>query len=67
MRSNKGLAANLTIAALPGTTLGLVKVNEVFPHYIRLFDTPGVPHPYQLSARLTPEEVRGFSDSLGLF
>lgn len=58
LREAKGLPANLTIAALPGTTLGLVKVNGVFPHYIRLFDTPGVPHPYQLSARLTPEEVR---------
>lgn len=34
------------------------RINGVTPHTIRLMDTPGVPHPYQLSARLSPEEVQ---------
>ena len=29
----------------------------LLPRRCRMFDTPGVPHPFQLHARLNPEEV----------
>jgi len=47
----------LTTAALPGTTLGVVEVKGLLSGKARVFDTPGVPHGYQLSSRLTKEEL----------
>ena len=47
----------LTIAALPGTTLGLIPVNGIMRKGCQMFDTPGVPHPYQLTSILTGPEV----------
>jgi ribosome biogenesis GTPase A len=48
-----------TIAPMPGTTLGLLKVSGIplGPKH-RTFDTPGVPHVYQMTSLLAPEEVR---------
>lgn len=48
-----------TVAPVPGTTLGLIKVPGVplGPNH-RTFDTPGVPHNYQLTAILQPDEVK---------
>ncbi|KAK9814077.1 hypothetical protein WJX72_000361 [[Myrmecia] bisecta] len=48
----------LTTAPVPGTTLGLLRVDGLMPPRCKMFDTPGVPHSYQLSSRLSPEEVR---------
>ncbi|CAL8464068.1 g3603 [Coccomyxa elongata] len=48
----------LTTAALPGTTLGMLKVPGLMPPRCNMFDTPGVPHNFQLSSRLSPEEVK---------
>jgi len=48
----------LTIAALPGTTLGMIPINGIMPKGAQMFDTPGVPHPYQLTSILTAAEVR---------
>lgn len=47
-----------TIAPIPGTTLGLLQVSGVplGPKH-RVFDTPGVPHPYQLTSRLNLREL----------
>ncbi len=44
---------------MPGTTLGLLNVPglPLGPKH-RAFDTPGVPHDYQLTARLGLEEVK---------
>ncbi len=48
-----------TVAPMPGTTLGLLKVAglPLGPKH-RAFDTPGVPHGYQMTSLLAPEEVR---------
>ena len=39
------------------TAAGMLKVEGVLPKRCKMFDTPGVPHPYQLHARLTADEV----------
>jgi hypothetical protein len=48
-----------TIAPMPGTTLGLLNVPglPLGPKH-RAFDTPGVPHKYQLTSHLTLHEVK---------
>ncbi|EIE24775.1 hypothetical protein COCSUDRAFT_10321, partial [Coccomyxa subellipsoidea C-169] len=48
----------LTTAALPGTTLGMLKVPGLMPPRCNMFDTPGVPHDFQLSSRLSADEVK---------
>ena len=35
----------------------MLKVEGILAKGCKMFDTPGVPHTYQLHARLTPEEV----------
>ncbi len=47
-----------TVAPIPGTTLGLLRVPGIplGPKH-RTFDTPGVPHPYQLTSMLPASEV----------
>jgi uncharacterized membrane protein YgcG len=47
-----------TVAPMPGTTLGLLRVPGVpLGPKQRVFDTPGVRHAYQLTTRLPLEEV----------
>lgn len=47
------------MAPMPGTTLGLINVPGLpLGPKQRAFDTPGVPHPYQLTAQLNMEEVK---------
>lgn len=60
MRQAVGLSRgrNITTAALPGTTLGMLKVEGLMPARCGMFDTPGMPHSHQLAAKLDPEEVR---------
>lgn len=60
MRRAAGLPAgrHVTAAALPGTTLGVVAVPSLLPPGCKMLDTPGVPHAYQLSTYMTPDEVR---------
>ncbi|KAH7435574.1 hypothetical protein KP509_06G070100 [Ceratopteris richardii] len=48
----------LTEAPLPGTTLGLVRLGGILPANAKLFDTPGLLHPHQLTVRLNREEQR---------
>lgn len=56
--SSSTAAGDPTIAPIPGTTLGLLQVSGVplGPKH-RTFDTPGVPHPYQLTSRLNFQEL----------
>jgi ribosome biogenesis GTPase A len=56
--SSSTAAGDPTIAPIPGTTLGLLQVSGVplGPKH-RVFDTPGVPHPYQLTSRLNLREL----------
>jgi GTPase Era involved in 16S rRNA processing len=48
----------LTEAAVPGTTLGVLKLEGILPGRARLFDTPGLIHPHQLSTKLNREELK---------
>ncbi|KAI9195711.1 hypothetical protein LWI28_017389 [Acer negundo] len=54
----KKVVSHLTEAPVPGTTLGIVKVEGVFPSQAKLFDTPGLLHPHQITTRLTREEQK---------
>ncbi|KAI4306720.1 hypothetical protein L6164_029974 [Bauhinia variegata] len=53
-----GKIIHLTEAPVPGTTLGIVRVEGVLPSQAKLFDTPGLLHPYQITTRLTREEQK---------
>ncbi|GMI74903.1 hypothetical protein like AT4G10620 [Hibiscus trionum] len=48
----------LTEAPVPGTTLGIVRVEGVLPGQAKLFDTPGLLQPHQMMTRLTREELK---------
>lgn len=43
---------------LPGTTLGMVKLPSLLPNGSDVYDTPGLLQPFQLSSRLTGEEMK---------
>ncbi|KAK6145097.1 hypothetical protein DH2020_021917 [Rehmannia glutinosa] len=47
---------HLTEASVPGTTLGILRMEGVLPGKAKLFDTPGLLHPHQISTRLTMKE-----------
>ncbi|KAI3832408.1 hypothetical protein MKX03_020642 [Papaver bracteatum] len=53
-----GEVNELTEAPVPGTTLGIIRVEGVLPGQTKLFDTPGLLHPHQLTTRLTREEQK---------
>uniref|UniRef100_A0A803PYX2 G domain-containing protein n=1 Tax=Cannabis sativa TaxID=3483 RepID=A0A803PYX2_CANSA len=53
-----GKVSHLTEAPVPGTTLGIVRVEGVLPRQAKLFDTPGLLHPHQIATRLTREEQK---------
>ncbi|KAG4973668.1 hypothetical protein JHK87_030489 [Glycine soja] len=53
-----GKITHLTEAPVPGTTLGIVRVEGVFSSQAKLFDTPGLLHPYQITTRLMREEQK---------
>lgn len=53
-----GKITHLTEAPVPGTTLGIVRVEGVLPSQAKLFDTPGLLHPYQITTRLMREEQK---------
>ncbi|KAF5748803.1 hypothetical protein HS088_TW04G00763 [Tripterygium wilfordii] len=50
--------SHLTEAPVPGTTLGIVRVDGVLPVQAKLFDTPGLLHPHQITTRLNREEQK---------
>lgn len=54
----EGKITHLTEAPVPGTTLGIVRVEGVLPRQAKLFDTPGLLHPFQITTRLTREEQK---------
>ncbi|KAM7260886.1 hypothetical protein ACFE04_026361 [Oxalis oulophora] len=56
-RSGKAVSC-LTEAPVPGTTLGIVRLEKVLPGQAKLFDTPGLLHPHQITTRLTSEEQK---------
>ncbi|XP_043695482.1 GTP-binding protein BRASSINAZOLE INSENSITIVE PALE GREEN 2, chloroplastic [Telopea speciosissima] len=48
----------LTEAAVPGTTLGILRVGGILPAKAKMFDTPGLLHPYLMSMRLNRDEQK---------
>ncbi|KAM7257455.1 hypothetical protein ACFE04_013196 [Oxalis oulophora] len=48
----------LTEAAVPGTTLGILRIAGILSAKAKLYDTPGLLHPYLLSMRLDREEQK---------
>lgn len=53
-----GKVAQLTEAPVPGTTLGILRIEGILPDKAKLYDTPGLLHPYQISTRLNREEQK---------
>ena len=53
-----GKITHLTEAPVPGTTLGILRVEGVLPSQAKLFDTPGLLHPHQVTTRLMREEQK---------
>ncbi|XP_048235418.1 GTP-binding protein BRASSINAZOLE INSENSITIVE PALE GREEN 2, chloroplastic [Ricinus communis] len=49
---------HLTEAPVPGTTLGIVRVEGVLPGQAKLFDTPGLLNPHQITTRLSRDEQK---------
>ena len=56
-RGGSGRSDGATAAALPGTTLGVLRVSGLLPAGCKMFDTPGVPHPHALTAALAPQDA----------
>ncbi|XP_065861738.1 GTP-binding protein BRASSINAZOLE INSENSITIVE PALE GREEN 2, chloroplastic [Euphorbia lathyris] len=54
----KAKLTHLTEAPVPGTTLGIVRVEGVLPGQAKLFDTPGLLNPHQITTRLTRDEQK---------
>ncbi|KAG8075842.1 hypothetical protein GUJ93_ZPchr0006g45039 [Zizania palustris] len=48
--------SRLTEAAVPGTTLGILRITGVLPAKAKMYDTPGLLHPYIMAMRLSSEE-----------
>jgi ribosome biogenesis GTPase A len=42
----------LTVSPLPGTTMDFIKVDDVHMMGIKIYDTPGVPQPNQVSSHI---------------
>ncbi|XP_073222782.1 GTP-binding protein BRASSINAZOLE INSENSITIVE PALE GREEN 2, chloroplastic [Cicer arietinum] len=48
----------LTEAPVPGTTLGILRIGGILSAKAKMFDTPGLLHPYLMSMRLNREEQK---------
>ncbi|KAK9664414.1 hypothetical protein RND81_14G039900 [Saponaria officinalis] len=48
----------LTEAAVPGTTLGILRVRGVLSGKTKMYDTPGLLHPYLMPMRLSRDEQK---------
>lgn len=48
----------LTEAAFPRTTLGILRIIGILSAKEKMYDTPGLLHPYMMSMRLNREEQK---------
>ncbi|KAG0498383.1 hypothetical protein HPP92_003074 [Vanilla planifolia] len=48
----------LTEAPVPGTTLGILRITGILPAMAKMYDTPGLLHPYLMTVRLNMEELK---------
>ena len=53
-----GKVAPITEAPVPGTTLGIIRLERILPGKAKLLDTPGLLHPHHIATRLTREEQK---------
>ncbi|KAJ8564873.1 hypothetical protein K7X08_001333 [Anisodus acutangulus] len=51
-------ATKLTEAPVPGTTLGILRIGGILSAKAKMYDTPGLLHPYLLLMRLNREEQK---------
>ncbi|XP_076906026.1 GTP-binding protein BRASSINAZOLE INSENSITIVE PALE GREEN 2, chloroplastic-like [Bidens hawaiensis] len=51
-------STKLTEAAVPGTTLGILRIGGVLSAKAKMYDTPGLLQPYLMSMRLNREEQK---------
>lgn len=57
-KKERAKVTKLTEAPVPGTTLGILRVGGILSAKAKLFDTPGLLHPYLVSMRLNREEQK---------
>ncbi|KAB2631199.1 hypothetical protein D8674_008718 [Pyrus ussuriensis x Pyrus communis] len=57
-RKEGAKVTKLTEAPVPGTTLGILRVGGILSAMAKLFDTPGLLHPYLVSMRLNRDEQK---------
>ncbi|XP_058088819.1 GTP-binding protein BRASSINAZOLE INSENSITIVE PALE GREEN 2, chloroplastic [Magnolia sinica] len=50
--------SKLTEAAVPGTTLGILRIGGILPAKAKMYDTPGLLHPYLMTMRLNRDEQK---------
>ncbi|XP_030520544.1 GTP-binding protein BRASSINAZOLE INSENSITIVE PALE GREEN 2, chloroplastic [Rhodamnia argentea] len=48
----------LTEAPIPGTTLGILRIGGILSAKAKMYDTPGLLHPYLMSMRLNSDEQK---------
>ncbi|KAA8518074.1 hypothetical protein F0562_015548 [Nyssa sinensis] len=48
----------LTEAAVPGTTLGILRIGGILSAKAKMYDTPGLLHPYLMSMKLNRDEQK---------
>ncbi|KAK9697058.1 hypothetical protein RND81_08G012300 [Saponaria officinalis] len=52
------MAPPITEAPVPGTTLGIIRMEGILPGKAKLFDTPGLLLPHHIATRLTRDEQK---------
>ncbi|XP_038885390.1 GTP-binding protein BRASSINAZOLE INSENSITIVE PALE GREEN 2, chloroplastic [Benincasa hispida] len=57
-KKERAKVTKLTEAPIPGTTLGILRIAGILSAKAKLFDTPGLLHPYLVSMRLNREEQK---------
>ncbi|XP_020681759.1 GTP-binding protein BRASSINAZOLE INSENSITIVE PALE GREEN 2, chloroplastic-like [Dendrobium catenatum] len=56
---NEGVkVTRITEASVPGTTLGILRIVGILPAKAKIYDTPGLLHPYLMTMRLNREEQK---------
>ncbi|XVF40968.1 hypothetical protein PTKIN_Ptkin01aG0243600 [Pterospermum kingtungense] len=57
-KKEKANMTKLTEAPVPGTTLGILRIGGIFSAKAKMYDTPGLLHPYLMSMRLNRDEQK---------
>lgn len=57
-KKEKANITRLTEAPVPGTTLGILRIGGILPAKAKMYDTPGLLHPYLMSMRLNRDEQK---------